>query len=210
MKHLLASAINLLKNINRIIETILKPIAMLLVVLMLGAVIWGVVARLTGISAPWTDKVMLIMLPALAFIVAPIAYRRSANVTLDLLRDALSPRARHLHGLVLHLGILLLLLIGLDLTLRKVGIDPGLLSTTIHMLTGLDLTEIRPFAAPMRIPVIGILWRDVYMVMPVCIVLMIFANIELLLRHILAWFDASDALARPVRTLEDSESKLWD
>ena len=58
---------------------------------MLVSVVWGVFTRLVGISAPWTEKVMLIMLPTLAFRVAPIAYRRSANVALDLLRDALPP-----------------------------------------------------------------------------------------------------------------------
>lgn len=210
MKEVLRRAIQALRNVNRAIETVLNPVAAILTLLMLGAVIWGVMARLTGISAPWTDKVMLIMLPTLAFVVAPVAYRRSANVTLDLLRDALSPRARNIHGLVLNLGILAMLLVGLDLTLRKIGIDPGPLSSFIHTVLGLDLSEIRPFAPPMRIPVINVLWSHVYTVMPVCIGLMIIANLELLLRHVLAIFDPGLALARPVRTIEDAESKLWD
>lgn len=210
MKELLRRVILALRNANRAIETILNPIAAVLTLLMLGAVIWGVVARLTGISAPWTEKVMLIMLPTLAFVVAPVAYRRSANVSLDLLRDWLSPRARNIHGLVLHLAILVMLLVGLDLTLRKIGIDPGPLSAFINAVFGLDLSEIRPFAPPMRIPVINVLWSHVYTVMPVCIGLMIIANFELLLRHFLAIFDPGLSLARPVRTIEDAESKLWD
>jgi len=210
MRRLLAGVIGILRNVNRVVETILKPVSIVLMVLMLGAVVWGVTARLIGVSAPWTDKVMLIMLPTLAFVVAPVAYRRSANVTLDLLRDALPPRARNVHGLLVHLAILVLLLVGLDLTLRKVGIDPGPLSALINAVLGLDLSEIRPFAAPMRIPVIGIMWKHVYMVMPICIALMVVANIELSLRHVLALFDADAELAGPVRTLEESESRLWD
>lgn len=210
MKELLRRVIQALRNVNRSIESVLNPIAAILTMMMLGSVIWGVAARLTGISAPWTDKVMLIMLPTLAFVVAPVAYRRSANVTLDLLRDSLSPRARNIHGLVLQLAILVMLLIGLDLTLRKIGIDPGPLSSLINAVFGLDLSEIRPFAPPMRIPVINVLWKHVYTVMPVCIGLMIIANFELVLRHVLAIFDPGLALARPVRTIEAAESKLWD
>ena len=210
MRRVLGGAIGVLRNVNRAVETILKPVSIALMVLMLGAVVWGVTARLIGVSAPWTEKVMLIMLPALAFVVAPVAYRRSANVTLDLLRDALPPTARNVHGLLVHLAILALLLVGLDLTLRKVGIDPGPLSVLIDAVLGLDLSEIRPFAAPMRIPIIGIMWKHVYMVMPVCIALMILANVELLLRHVLALLDADTRLAGPVRTVEESESRLWD
>ncbi len=210
MKTLLAGAIQALRNLNRAIEAVLGPVAMVLVVLMMISVVWGVFTRLVGISAPWTDKVMLILLPTLAFVVAPIAYRRSANVALDLLRDSLPPWARNLHGLVMHVAILVMLLIGLDLTLRKVGIDPGPLSALINAMTGLDLSVIRPFAPPMRIPVLNLEWRYVYQVMPFCIALMILGNIELLLRHVLAIFDPGLSLARPVRSLEDSESKLWD
>jgi len=210
MTRLLGAAIQILRNINRAIETILTPIFVALIALMLVSVVWGVAARLAGISASWTDKVMLILLPTLAFAVAPVAYRRSANVSLDLLRDALPPRIRNLHGLAMHLFILVLLLVGLDLTLRKVGIDPGPLSRLIDGTIGLDLSEIRPFAAPIRIPVLNIEWAYVYMVMPACILMMIVANIELLLRHVLAIFDPDLKNARPVRSLEASESKLWD
>ncbi len=210
MTRLLGAVIQVLRNVNRVIETILTPIFMVLIALMLVSVVWGVAARLTGISAPWTDKVMLILLPTLAFAVAPVAYRRSANVSLDLMRDSLPPRIRNLHGLAMHLFILVLLLVGLDLTLRKVGIDPGPLSRLIHATIGIDLSEIRPFAAPIRIPVLNIEWGYVYMVMPACILMMIIGNIELLLRHVLAILDPDLKNARPVRSLEASESKLWD
>lgn len=210
MTRVLAGAIQFLRNANRAVETVLNPLMAVLMVLMLGSVVWGVFARLTGISASWPDKVMIILLPTLAFVVAPIAYRRSANVSLDLLRDALSPRMRTLHGLFLHLAILVLLLVGLDLTLRKVGIDPGPLSALILAVTGLDLSVIRPFAPPMRIPVLNIEWRYVYQVMPVCIALMILVNIEQLLRHVLGLVDPSMELARPVRSVEEAESRLWD
>jgi TRAP-type C4-dicarboxylate transport system permease small subunit len=210
MTRFLAGAIQLLRNTNRAVEAVLNPVCTVMIALMLFTVVWGVFARLTGISASWPDKVMLILLPWLAFVVAPIAYRRSANVSLDLLRDALSPRMRNLHGFVLHLAILVLLLVGLDLTLRKIGIDPGPLSSLINAATGLDLSVIRPFAPPMRIPVLNIEWRYVYMMMPACIFLMVLANLKHLLRHVLAIFDPHLALARPIRTVEEAESKLWD
>lgn len=210
MKRVLASAIQALRNINRAIESVMNPIATVLIAAMLLTTVWGVFTRLTGISNSWTDKVMIIMLPMLAFIIAPVAYRRSANVSLDLLIDSLSPRTRNLHGLLLHLFILLLLLIGLDLTLRKVGVDPGPLSSIIHLITGLDLSEIRPFAAPMRIPVINVQWKYIYMVMPLCIALTIIANFELLLRSLLSLIDPRMERPRPVRSIEDAESKLWD
>jgi len=69
---------------------------------------------------------------------------------------------------------------------------------------------VRPFAPPIRIPVLNIEWRYVYQVMPACIALMILGNFELILRHVLAIFDPDLSLARPVRSLEESESKLWD
>ncbi|MCB1372618.1 MAG: TRAP transporter small permease subunit [Rhodobacteraceae bacterium] len=210
MTRAMAGLIQVLRNINRAIESVLNPVAMVLMVMMLFSVVWGVFTRLAGISAPWTDKMMLILLPTLAFVVAPIAYRRSANVALDLLRDTLPPRARNLHGLAMHLAILVMLLIGLDLTLRKVGIDPAPLSALIEGMTGLDLSVVRPFAPPIRIPVLNIEWRYVYQVMPACITLMILGNFELILRHVLAIFDPDLSLARPVRSLEESESKLWD
>lgn len=210
MKRVLAGAIQLLRNANRAVETVLNPLMAVIMALMLISVVWGVFARLSGITASWPDKVMVILLPTLAFVVAPIAYRRSANVSLDLLRDSLSPRMRTIHGLAMHLAILVLLLVGLDLTLRKVGIDPGPLSVLIQAVTGLDLSVIRPFAAPIRIPVLNIEWRYVYQVMPACIALMILVNIEQLLRHVLALFDPHMALARPVRSVEEAESRLWD
>ena len=206
----MAHVIALLRNVNRAIETVLRPIATLLTVAMLVTVMWGVISRTTGISSPWTDSLMLIMLPSLAFVVAPIAYRRYANVTLDLLKDALPPRAAGVHGFLLNLAILLILLIGLDLTLRKVGIDPGPLSGFIQLVCGLDLTEIRPFAMPMRVPIIGIQWSSIYTVMPICIALMILANVELLLRDVLTIVGVDDERVRPIRSIDESSARLWD
>lgn len=210
MQQALTPIIGMLRNINRAIESVMNPIATVLIAAMLLTTVWGVFTRLTGISNAWTDKVMIIMLPTLAFVIAPVAYRRSANVSLDLLIDSLSPRGRNLHGLIIHLLILILLLVGLDLTLRKVGIDPGPLSALIAGVTGLDLSEIRPFAPPMRIPVINVQWKYVYMVMPVCIAFMILANIELLLRSLLYSVYPGLERPRPVRSVEDAEAKLWD
>ena len=210
MQQALTPIIGVLRNINRVIESAINPIATLLIALMLFTTVWGVFTRLTGISNSWTDKVMIILLPALAFAIAPVAYRRSANVSLDLLADSLSPRARNLHGVALHLFILLLLLVGLDLTLRKVGIDPGPLAGLILALTGLDLNEIRPFAMPMRIQVINVQWKYVYMIMPVSIAFMIMANLELLLRNVLYAIYPGLERPRAVRSVEDAESKLWD
>jgi TRAP-type C4-dicarboxylate transport system permease small subunit len=146
------------------------------------------------------------LLPTLAFAVAPSAYRRGANVALDLLSGLLTPRMAHVHQLAMHAALLILLMVGLDLTLRKVGVDPAPLSAAINAMTGLDLSAIRPFRAPIKIPMLNIEWRSVYMVMPASVALMILANIELLLRHLLGVLDPAAHAARRVRSFEDVTS----
>ena len=202
MKPVLLPVILALRTVNRLIERVLNPVSALLTVAMLCTVVWTVVARLSGISAPWTEKVMLILLPVLAFTVAPVAYRRGANVALDLLRDAMPGRMRHVHSLGMHLVILVLLLVAFDLSLRKIGVNPAPLSAAIDAVTGLDLSEIRPFRARMKIPVIGIEWRTVFMVMPLGIGAMILANVELLARHALGIAHPHEPGVEPVRSFE--------
>lgn len=206
----LTSLIDGLRWLNLQIERVLNPVFVALIALMLATVVWTVVARLSGISAPWTEKVMLILLPSLAFVTAPVAYRRGTNVALDILVNALPPRGRALHGLILHSAILLLLMIALDLTLRKVGVDPGWLSTVIRGITGLDLSEIRPFRAPIKIPVLGIEWRYVYMVMPAAVTLTILAGIELWLRQLHALLARHPDEARTIRSFEDAQSNVGE
>ena len=210
MKTLLLPLIRLLRLLNRLIERVLNPVSTLLTVAMLCTVVWTVVARLSGIAAPWTEKVMLILLPVLAFTVAPVAYRRGANVALDLLRDAMPGRLHHVHSLALHLLILAILLVGLDLALRKVGVNPAPLSAFINAITGLDLSEIRPFKARMKIPVIGIEWRTVFLVMPVGIAAMILANVELLARHTLGIAHPHDPGIPPIRSFEGTFTETAD
>jgi len=200
---ILSRAIGLLRLINRGFEAMLRPIIIVTVIAMLATVVWTVVARLSGISAPWTEKVMLILLPALAFIVAPIAYRRASNVALDMLHDMLPHFLQRVHSLLLHVLILGLLLIALDLTLRKIGLKWDGLTLVLDGIFGLDLNSIRPFKAKMRIPVLGLEWRYVFMVMPAAITLMIIVNVEMLLRYTLGLFDPDNRLVRPVRTFED-------
>lgn len=202
MKRILLPVIRALRLVNRLAERVLNPVSTLLTAAMLCTVVWTVAARLSGISAPWTEKVMLILLPVLAFSVAPVAYRRGANVALDLLRDALPPRLRHVHALLMHLLILAILLVSMDLALRKVGANPAPLSGFINAVTGLDLSEIRPFRAKMKIPVIGIEWRTVFLVMPVGIGAMILVNIEMLARHALGAIHPHDPGPPPIRSVE--------
>ncbi len=202
----LSAAIAALRALNRVIERALNPVIAALIAVMLAMVVLTVTARLTALNAPWTEKIQLILLPTLAFVVAPLAYRRGANVALDLLSGLLTPRMAHVHQLALHGAILVLLLVGLDLTLRKVGVDPAPLSAAINALTGLDLSAIRPFRAPIKIPMLNIEWRSVYMVMPASVALMILANLELLLRHLLGVIDPAAPSAQRVRSFEDVTS----
>ncbi|WP_422368245.1 TRAP transporter small permease [Pelagibius sp.] len=208
MVQLLSQGVALLRGINRSVEFVLRPVIIVVVVAMLATVVWTVVARLTGFSAPWTEKVMLILLPSLAFLVAPIAYRRAANVALDMLHDALPKALKSVHSLLLHIIILGILLIALDLSLRKVGLKWDGMTLMLDSIFGLDLNSIRPFKAKMRIPVIGIQWRHVFMVLPVCVTLMIIVNFELLLRYIIGLFDPDNRLVRPVRSFEDVSANV--
>lgn len=202
----ISAAIAALRLVNRAVERALNPVIAILIAVMLAMVVLTVTARLTALNAPWTEKIQLILLPTLAFAVAPVAYRRGANVALDLLSGLLTPRMAHVHQLAMHAGILVLLLVGLDLTLRKVGVDPAPLSAMINALTGLDLSAIRPFRAPIKIPMLNIEWRSVYMVMPASVALMILANIELLLRHLLGVMNPGAPAAQRVRSFEDVTS----
>lgn len=199
----LSVGIALLRAVNRAVEKVLTPLASLVLAVILAMVVLTVASRLSALTTPWTEQIQLILLPTLAFAVAPIAYRRGANVALDLLAPLLSPRTAHIHQLLMHLGILVLLLIGLDLTLRKVGVDPAPLSALINGALGLDLSAIRPFRAPIRLPMLGIELRWVYAVMPVSVALMLLANFELLMRHTLGVIDPHAPSARRVRSFEE-------
>ena len=203
MVTVLSQAVALLRRINLTVEAVLRPLITIVTVAMLITVIWTVAARLTGFSAAWTEKVMLILLPSLAFLVAPIAYRRAANVALDMLHDALPKVLRPLHSLLLHVLILGLLLIALDLSLRKIGLKWDGMTLLLDAIFGLDLNSIRPFKARMKIPVLGLEWRYVFMVLPACITLMIVVNVEMLLRYVIGLFDPDNRLVRPVRSFED-------
>lgn len=209
MLKVLAGAILLLRALNRAVEWLLRPIVAVLTGLMLLTVVWTVAARLLGISAPWTEQVMLILLPWLAFVVAPIAYRRGANVSLDLVVEAMPARLARLHLLAVHLLIGVILLVGLDLTLRKVGVNPTMLGPMLAAL-GIDLSPIRPFRAPMLIPVIGIEWRTVYLAMPAAVALMLLVNVEMLLRYTLGVLDPEDRTVRPVRTFDQAHANVGE
>ena len=170
-----------LQRVNVLVEQVFKPIITLVMVLMLATVVFAVFSRTTGIIAPWTEKVMLVLLPCLAFLVAPIAYRRAANVSLDFFQEMLPPSLKKLHQLVIHLFMGIILLIALDLSLRKIGINPQVLTQLIDLSFGIDLSVIRPFKAPIKIPILGIEWKTVYTTMPICIFFMILVNLELIL-----------------------------
>lgn len=206
MKTVLLLAISGLRKVNRAAEEILKPIAWIGIAIMLVTVVLSVFGRKTGISMPWTEKAFIVMLPISAFVIAPIAYRRAANVSLDFFHDLLGGRIARLHLLVVHLMLMLLFMIGLDLTMRKIGIR--FLPTEIFLdwLLGLDLASIRPFKARVMIPVLNIPWRAVYMTMPICMALLLLANFELICRYILGLIDPNDERVRPVRSFEEVEA----
>jgi TRAP-type C4-dicarboxylate transport system permease small subunit len=204
---LLDGAIAGLRGLNRGAESVLLRLCAILMAAMLVSIIVTVGSRLTGISAPWTEKVMLILLPSLAFIGAPVAYRRGSNVALTFLPDALPDRARAAHGLALHTLILFVLLIGLDLTLRKVGVAPNALSAAINAVSGIDLSEVRPFRAKIKIPVLNIEWRYVYMVMPAAIGLIILAGVEIWLRELRALIGPAETAPPPIRHFDAMTEK---
>ncbi|WP_282610057.1 TRAP transporter small permease [Pelagibius sp. Alg239-R121] len=206
MKSILLLAISGLRRINIAAEEVLKPIAWIGIAVMLLTVVLSVFGRKTGISMPWTEKAFIVMLPVSAFVIAPIAYRRAANVSLDFFHDMLGGRIARLHLLIIHLILMLLFMIGLDLTFRKVGIRFMPTEIFLDWLLGLDLASIRPFKARVMIPVLNLPWRYVYFSMPICMTLMLLANFELILRYVLGLFDPNDERVRPVRSFEEVEA----
>ena len=203
---MLAGVILALRRLNLVVEAVIRPLAWVSMTLMLFAVLLTVVARETFLFLPWTDKVSLILLPVLAFIVAPVAYRRSENVALDLFLDVLPPKVARLHALLIHLCLAVVFLIGLDLTLRKIGLRFAPLEILIETVFRLDVSSIRPFKAPLRIPTIGLEWRYVYMVMPVSFALLLLANLEIVLRLILGLVRPNEPATTPVRTFDEAHA----
>lgn len=206
MKSLLLLAISGLRRVNRAAEEVLKPIAWIGIAVMLITVVLSVFGRKTGISMPWTEKAFIVMLPISAFVVAPIAYRRAANVSLDFFHNLLGGRIARLHLLIIHLILMLLFLIGLDLTLRKVGVRFLPTEVFLDWLLGLDLASIRPFKARVMIPVLNIPWRTVYLAMPICMTLLLLANLELIFRYLLGLIDPTNKQVKPVRSFEEAEA----
>ncbi len=152
---------------------------------MLIVVVLAVFARKTGFVLSWTDKIFAILLPVLAFGIAPVAYRRSVNVALNSLRDRLPAALQTPYTLLLNVVLLFLLLSALDLSMRKAGFNPAALSAVLSWVIGVDLAEIRPSRARILIPILNLPWRYVYMTIPVCIALMVLVNIEYLLGCVL-------------------------
>lgn len=120
---------------------------------MLAIVVVAVVARKSCFALPWTDKIFAILLPVLGFCIAPVAYGRSIIVALSFLRDRITGKAQTVFTLALNLALLALILVLMDLSLRKLGFNPAALSAIVHALIGLDLAEINPFTARILISV---------------------------------------------------------
>lgn len=206
MRYGLLRAIHIMRSVNRGLEAVLKPVAWIGIAVMLLTVVLAVFSRLSGLSMPWTEKAFIVMLPMLAFVVAPIAYRRAANVSLDFLHDMLPPRVARLHSLMIHLTLTFIFLVSLDLTLRKVGVRFAPTEVVLDWVFGLDLSSIRPFRAKIKIPILNIEWRYVFMGMPACITLLLLANVELILRYVLGLLSPNDAMVRPIRTFEEADA----
>lgn len=206
MMQVLVRAILVMRGINRAVEAVLKPIAWIGIAVMLLTVVLAVFSRLSGYSMPWTEKAFIVMLPMLAFVVAPIAYRRAANVSLDFLHDMLPDRIARLHSLIIHLTLAFVFLVSLDLTLRKVGVRFMPTELVLDWVFGFDLSSIRPFKARIKIPILGIEWRYVFMGMPACMVLLLLANIELILRYVLGLVSPNDTMVYPIRTFEEADA----
>lgn len=103
---MLNGVIALLAGINRLLLWIGRTVSTILLGVMLVLVLAHVVLRLLSESPSWTEEVTIYMMVWIGFLVAPIAYRAGANVSIEFFKAMLGKRTR----LILELALSLLVL----------------------------------------------------------------------------------------------------
>lgn len=177
----IAEYIELLARLNRGLAWVFRWLALSFLALMLSFIVVQVFCRkVLNNSLFWPEDVSLMMMIWVAFAVAPIAYRNSANVSLDMLVRWLRGRPQFVLSLLIHLLVIAMVYVLLREALALIG-----------------RTQIRANSIPLSM-------KYVYMIMPIGFVAMLLVGAELGLRSLLGLIRPEHPAAQPPSTVEHS------
>ena len=177
--------IHSLATLNRTLAVGFGWLAWIFLALMMLFIVLQVFCRyVLNNSLFWPEDVSLMMMIWVAFAVAPMAYRKGANVSLEMLYHALSGRPLFLLQFVIHILILTMLILLINEAINLIG-----------------RTKIRANSIPLSM-------KYVYMIMPVGFAAMVLVGLELGLRSLLGLFHPHDPLAQPPLQTEDAVQQV--
>lgn len=108
---ILNAFIAILARINIVFGFFGKYISLTLIGVMMLLVVWQVIRQWMGDAPSWTEEVSIYMMIWIAMLVAPIAYRTGANVSIELIKEMLGPRLRGVLELVFAAVIIWILIV---------------------------------------------------------------------------------------------------
>ena len=171
---------NFLQNINTFILRIGRQFAWIAILLMVIVIIIQVFFRYVLNNAlPWPDEVARFLMLWMTGLIAPSAYRWGGFVSIDMLQRFLPKTLSNILIFLILIISLTVLLIGFEMGLRHINAGWIFSSSSIKIPFSLigGKTEAMKLA-----------WM--YMSLPIGIFLLIFVNIELILRTILSTFNS--------------------
>ncbi|MEM7442456.1 MAG: TRAP transporter small permease subunit [Pseudomonadota bacterium] len=165
---ILNAIIAILARINTVFGYFGKYISLTLIGIMMILVVWQVVLQWFGDAPSWTEEVSIYMMIWITFLVAPIAYRTGANISIEFVKGILKPRARGILELIFAIIIIWILIV---LALESLNwIDRGFNTTA------------RTFAVPLGY---------IYLCMPIGLVFTVLAALEMAIRGLRVLLDRS-------------------
>ncbi len=169
------SAVDALAIVNRAVCVSARNAAGLLLMAMTAIVLMQIVYRyVLNDSLIWTEEVSKTMMVWAAFLVAPWAYRNSANVSIEMFVDELSERPRRALHLVLNLLVIWIVLVFFRESFGMV--ERGF--------------AIRAASLPLQVG-----WF--FLIIPISFGAMLLVGVELLLRDVLGMFHPQEDFRVP-------------
>ncbi len=107
----LNAIIAVLARINTVFGIIGKYVSLTLIGVMMLLVVWQVVLQWFGDAPSWTEEVSIYMMIWITFLVAPIAYRTGANISIEFLKGIVSTRLRGVLELIFAVLIIWILIV---------------------------------------------------------------------------------------------------
>jgi TRAP-type C4-dicarboxylate transport system permease small subunit len=170
----LGRALRLLSSLNSRILAVARALAWSLVAGMTIVILLQVLFRYgLGGALTWSEEAARFMMIWMTFLVAPVAYRRGANVSFDIMISKLGGRPHETLKLLINLLIVLLVVTFFIETF-------GLIERSLVM---------KASTLPVQMA-----W--IYMILPVSMTFMLLVAIELIIQNVLRLIDPDDPAAR--------------